>query len=70
MKTIFIIIFILVYLYAVIVLASSCQTGMGAILTVAFGVILAVPVFFLVYAYVWVVGIFLIGGLFLLGSND
>lgn len=70
METIFIIIFAILYLSVLIIISSSCQTGLGSIMTFIIGGCLAVPIFYLVAMYIGLVIILILGGLFLLGSND
>ena len=70
METIAIIIFIILYLALIITLSGAAQTGIGAICVWILGLCLAYPAFLLFYAYIWLLIIMAIGGLFLIGSND
>ena len=70
METLFIVLFAIIYISMVIVIAGSCQTGIGSIATIVIGAMLAVPIFYLAVAYVGLLSVFFIGSLVLLGSND
>ena len=70
METLLIILFSIFYISMVIVIAGSCQTGFGSIITIVIGAILAVPAFYLAVAYVGLLVVLFVGSLVLLGSND
>ena len=70
MQILFIVVFAIFYISMVIVIAGSCQTGFGSILTIAIGAVLAVPAFYLAVAYVGLLAVLFVGGLVLLSSND